>query len=187
MDMHSEVFQNIEFEKAFLAQHNGVMVINEEIPIMQYLNKFDKKQKIKFIIASSSNRFKLWAISIPLISEEKAKKLIGDDLIFINEDCSTGMCKTLFSARQIINESLKPTYTIYIYDSKYDLVRYENQFITVNSGENTFQTEKEAREIMTKKSIELNHIIIGSKTYDKDMNLLSEIASSGFTLVNNSF
>lgn len=89
---------------------NGVLVLHQDIPIEQYLKKHDKKQHYKFIVVPKGDQYKLWTVKEygsrfktlkKLISEQSARDLVGDDLVFIHKAGFTGAAKTLDAATTV--------------------------------------------------------------------------------------
>jgi uncharacterized UPF0160 family protein len=95
----------------------GILVIDRHMEVNKYLNKFDIDQNFKFIIAKSpKNTFNIWTVNkknkrfeplMKIISEDKARELVGNNLIFVHKACFTGETRSQESAEEICIASVK--------------------------------------------------------------------------------
>lgn len=120
---HIEYNTNVdEFRQIFNeSQELEYMYINnDDINYVIYLRDFDPQKKFKFFISMRGAKdFRIYTrrkhstgfeTVAPIISEEKAMELVGDDLIFVHKACFTGGCKSLESARKVVEASLREFY-----------------------------------------------------------------------------
>ena len=109
----------VNFLEAF-EKFNGkeyLYVDDDEIMVEKYVLEYDKEQRIKFVISKRyDDHYRIYTrrkyfngfdIIKPLISQENAKELVGEDLIFIHKAGFVGASKTYKSAYKIVKESLK--------------------------------------------------------------------------------
>lgn len=92
-------------------------MLDENINYHKCLSYLDKQQEVKFVIIPfSENEYRIHTINekgkhfihlVDIIDEESAKKLVGDDLIFVHVKQFTGGCKTVESAIKVVQESLR--------------------------------------------------------------------------------
>ena len=105
--------KNYYYIKDLCMNNNGseFLIIDKELNITDHLSIFDVKNTIKFVICViAKNIFTIKALGkrYPLIiSEDKAKRIIGNDLIFIHKERFTGATKSLNGAIYIVDASLK--------------------------------------------------------------------------------
>jgi uncharacterized UPF0160 family protein len=117
---HIEYNTNVdEFRRIFNdSQELEYMYISDDdINYTIYLRDFDPKKQFKFFISMrGASDFRIYTrrkhstgfeTVAPIISEEKARKLVGDDLVFVHKACFTGGCKSLESARKVVEASLR--------------------------------------------------------------------------------
>lgn len=100
-----EVPENIEY-----------LIITEKVEhILRCLNVLDPKNQIKFLIFQipdetitirTRHSKKLEKDFIPLLTEEKAKDGLGDDLIFVHENLSIAKTKTVEGAVSLVGHSI---------------------------------------------------------------------------------
>lgn len=82
-----------------------------------YIGDFDREKNVLFFITKKSDyEFKIhtrrvrggsFEIVAPIISQDDARALVGDDLIFVHKAKFTGACKTLGSAVEVVEESIR--------------------------------------------------------------------------------
>jgi uncharacterized UPF0160 family protein len=113
------VYQQSLIETADELKELGILVISEPIPIEPYLKTDDPSQHYKFIAIlpriMEGGQVKLWTVNkrgkkfetlVKLISEEDARSLVGDDLVFVHKAGFTGATTTLDAAVEIFKASL---------------------------------------------------------------------------------
>lgn len=92
----------------------GILILDRPLPVDQYLKEYDSTQHYKFILVPSNGQWKLWTVHKkgkrfetlkPLISELKAKEIVGDNLVFIHKTGFTGAAKTQDAAIAIARAS----------------------------------------------------------------------------------
>jgi uncharacterized UPF0160 family protein len=96
-------------------QVDGILILKHPIPVNQYLKEYDPSQHYKFIVVQSNEQWKLWTVNKKgkrfetlksLISESKAKELVGEDqVVFIHKVGFTGATKSLEAALKIVRAS----------------------------------------------------------------------------------
>ena len=94
---------------------------DEKVYYGHYINKYDPDKIIKFFITRILNgdgtvreykihtrrvRADSFDVVAPIISEEKAKSLVGRDLIFVHRAQFVGSCKSFEAARMVVEKSL---------------------------------------------------------------------------------
>jgi len=94
---------------------------NDNIYYDMYLNEFDKEKRYKFFICKrSNNNYRIYTRRknsysfekvAPIISEDHAKELVGNDLVFVHKALFIGGCKTLETARKVVEASLRKHHT----------------------------------------------------------------------------
>ena len=93
-----------------------LFVEDDDVMVEKYLNDFDKEKKIKFMIAKRyDEHYRIYTrkkmngsfeIEKPLITQQNAKVLVKDDLIFIHKIGFVGATKTFESAVKIVEASI---------------------------------------------------------------------------------
>lgn len=134
MDMAFEIFYNkiqylIEEKKLYdkylpdflealerAGNKQYIYVDDDDIMVERYLTDYDKEVKIKFMISKRyENHYRIYTrrkknsgfeLEKSLISQDNAKYLVGNDLIFIHKAGFVGASKTINAAQKIINASL---------------------------------------------------------------------------------
>lgn len=101
-----------------------------------YINDFDKENEVLYFISKKNDQnYKIYTrrinpgsfdIVAPIIPENDARELVGDDLIFVHKAHFIGGCKTLESAETIVSESIKR------YEESRHIVVNFNAGITIN-------------------------------------------------------
>jgi uncharacterized UPF0160 family protein len=123
--LYKTIIQNLNynkhkpvFEEAFNNRQNPeIMVINQKISTYLYMNDFDPDQTVKFIIMPrSKTEWQIYTVEkrgqrfkhlVSLVSQDTAKSLYGEDVVFIHRARFTGAFKSLEIASDIAEMSLE--------------------------------------------------------------------------------
>lgn len=112
----------------------GILILDRPLPVDQYLKEYDSSQHYKFVLVPLNGQWKLWTVHKkgkrfetlkPLISELKAKEIVGDDLVFIHKTGFTGAAKTQDAAIAIARASAAA--------SESDLIQNQNLSYTIGA------------------------------------------------------
>lgn len=105
-----------------LCEKSSTLIINEFIEgksISRFLNDHNKNKQWKFVISPRNedcSKWQVWTVNkdekqfsklIPLISEDNAKKIFGDDILFIHKNRFIGMTTNFDTAAQLVAESYR--------------------------------------------------------------------------------
>jgi len=104
-------------------KHTNILFIDHKYGVSQYLNVFDYKQEVKFVIVQDHNKerneviYLMWTVNeknsqfktlVPIMPYDEAIKLVNkDDIIFIHKAQFTGSCKNFDTAYTILAKSLE--------------------------------------------------------------------------------